>query len=156
MPPLLPVPYHPQLADGYCLAACAQMVLHHAGIVVEQAKLAHQLGVEPDVGTPASRINQLASRRIKVTYAIGEWLDVQTWLDQNVPVIAMIQAGELPHWQGESFAHAVVAIGYDPTQVWLLDPAAPSQPLTVSIDEFMLAWGEMDYRYAVMLVSKKP
>jgi ABC-type bacteriocin/lantibiotic exporter with double-glycine peptidase domain len=132
------------------------MVLHHGGMVVEQAKLAHQLGVEPDVGIPASRISRLASRRIKVTYKIGEWATVQTWLSQNVPVIAMIQAGELPHWQGEAFTHAVVVIGYDATLIWLLDPAAQPEPMVVSIDEFMLAWGEIDYRYAVVSVSAKP
>jgi predicted double-glycine peptidase len=43
-----------------------------------------------------------------------------------------------------------VVIGYDGSDVWLLDPAAQSIPVTVTIDEFMLAWGEMDYRYAVL------
>jgi ABC-type glycerol-3-phosphate transport system permease component len=56
---LRPVPYHPQIADGYCLAACVQMVL----------------------------------------------------------------------------------------------PAAPPAPIAVSIDEFMLAWGEMDYHYALISLS---
>ena len=72
MPQRLSLPYHRQKAEGYCLAACAQI------------------------------------------------------------------------------AHAVVVIGYDAEQIWLLDPAALPEPMSVSIDEFMLAWGELDYRYAVL------
>lgn len=72
MPQLLPVPYHPQKADGYCLAACAQMVLHYWGIVVDQEQLARQLGVESGVGVPAGRIKRLASRSMSVTYDLNE------------------------------------------------------------------------------------
>lgn len=150
MPQLLPVPYHPQKADGYCLAACAQMVLPYWGIVVDQEQLARQLGVESGVGVPAGRIKRLASRSMSVTYDVGEWEILQAQLAGNVPLIVLIQAGELPQWQGEYFQHAVVVIGYDASQVWLLDPAAQSDSIAVSIDEFILAWGEMDYRYAVL------
>jgi ATP-binding cassette, subfamily F, member 3 len=83
-------------------------------------------------------------------WCIGDWDTIVANLDQEIPLITMIQAGELLHWQGELFQHAVVVIGYDDANVWLLDPAVPSSPIAVSMDEFMLAWGEMDYRYAVM------
>jgi predicted double-glycine peptidase len=83
-----------------------------------------------------------------MTLANGSFLI--TWLNRSVPVIAMVQAGEFVHWSGAEFAHAVVVIGYDTEQVWLLDPAALPEPMPVSIDEFMLAWGELDYRYAVL------
>lgn len=150
MPKRLSVPHHYQKAKGYCLAACVQMVFHYWGIDADQERLARQLGVEPGIGVPASHIKRLASRAISVTYDTGEWEELEGWLATDVPVIAMVQAGEFTHWQGESFQHAVVIIGYDLAQVWLLDPAAESLPITVSIDEFMLAWGEMDYRYAVL------
>ena len=150
MPPLLPVPYHPQKANGYCLAACAQMVLHYWGITAAQEHLARVLGVEPEVGAPAGRITRLQYHRLVVTYNIGEWDIVTAYLSQSIPVIVAIQAGELPYWQGEFFQHAVVVVGYDESQLWLLDPASGSQPVAVPIDEFMLAWGEMDYRYAVL------
>ena len=78
---------------------------------------------------------------------------MQTWLDQAVPVLAMIQAGELTHWRGESFPHAIVLIGYDATRVWLLDPAAATEAVVVAIDEFILAWSEMDYHYAVLYAT---
>ena len=150
MPQILSIPYHPQINEGYCLAACAQMVLHYLGIVSDQVKLAQQLWVRPDIGVPASHIKRLATDTIAVTYDVGEWEVIQTWLAQRTPVIAMIQAGELPYWRGEFFQHAIVVIGCDETQVWLLDPATSPDAIIVSIDEFLLAWGEMDYRYAVM------
>jgi ABC-type bacteriocin/lantibiotic exporter with double-glycine peptidase domain len=150
MPKLLSVPYHPQNEDGYCLAACAQMVLHYWGVAADQNQLARQLGVEPGVGVPAGRIQQLVFSGLAIVYDIGEWETLMAWLDNNVPMMAMIQAGELSQWSGEYFQHAVVVIGYDESLLWLLDPAVQPEPLGVSIDEFMLAWGEMDYRYAVI------
>lgn len=130
------------------------MVLNFLSIQADQVELARQLGVKAGVGAPASRIVRLATDDIVIKYEVGEWATVQPVLAQNVPLIAMIQAGELPHWRGESFQHAVIIIGYDATQVWLLDPAVTSpDAIMVSIDEFMLAWGEMDYRYAV--ISKR-
>lgn len=150
MPQISSILYKPQIGEGYCLAACAQMVLHYLGIQTDQMQLAQQLSVKPGVGAPASRIQQLASDTISVIYETGKWETIEKLINQKTPVIAMIQAGELHHWQGESFQHAVVVIGFDSAQVWLLDPAVSSYPLVVSIDEFMLAWGEMDYHYAVV------
>lgn len=73
MPQQLPVPYHPQKADGYCLVACAQMVLHYWGITTDQEQLARQLGVEPGIGVPAGRITRLVSHGTLVTYESGDW-----------------------------------------------------------------------------------
>jgi ABC-type bacteriocin/lantibiotic exporter with double-glycine peptidase domain len=153
MPQPILLPYHPQQADGYCLAACAQMVLHYWGIVVDQNELGDKLGVITGVGAPASRITRLASHQITPFYGVGEWETLQTWLDQAIPVIVMLQVGELSYWQGEEFPHAVVIVSYNATHVWMLDPAALPEPIPVSMDEFMLAWGELDYRYAVLMLS---
>jgi predicted double-glycine peptidase len=131
------------------------MALHYLGIQREQAKLAQQLGVRPDIGAPASGIKRLATDAVSITYDAGEWETIQAQLAQKTPVIAMVQAGELPHWHGETFQHAVVIIACSETQVWLLDPATSSDPIIVSIDEFMLAWSEMDYQYAVVSVIGK-
>lgn len=113
----LPLPYHPQKAEGYCLAACAQMVLHYWGTIADQDKLSGRLGVIAGVGVPASRITQLASHQISVIYDVGEWGSLITWLDRGVPVTAMVQAGGLTYWQDTEFAHAVVVAGYDATHV---------------------------------------
>jgi hypothetical protein len=131
------------------------MVLHYLGIPSEQAKIAGQLNVQPGVGAPAGRIRQLATDTVSVTYDSGDWETAQALLAQKIPVIAMIQAGELAPWRGESFQHAIVVIGCDEAQVWFLDPATTSDSIVTSIDEFMLAWSEMDYRYATITLSSK-
>ena len=148
MPRRLSVPYYPQKAEGYCLAACAQMVLHYWGIERKQDDLAQRLGVEPTIGVPASRIKRLAFPNLIVVYDIGDWAMLSAYLDDGVPVIAMIQAGELACWRGKYFQHAVVVVGYDESTVWLMDPDRQPSPVIVPIDEFMF-WGEVDYRYAV-------
>ena len=102
MPQRLSLPYHRQKAEGYCLAACAQMVLHYWGFLTEQNQLAEQMDVIPDIGVPASRITRLASREITPIYDIGEWELLIAWLDRRVPVIAMVQAGEFAHWWGNA------------------------------------------------------
>jgi ABC-type bacteriocin/lantibiotic exporter with double-glycine peptidase domain len=73
MPQRLSLPYHRQKAEGYCLAACVQMVLHYWGILTQQDQLAEQMGVMPNIGVPASRIMRLASREITPLYDVGEW-----------------------------------------------------------------------------------
>ncbi|WP_374689395.1 C39 family peptidase, partial [Promineifilum sp.] len=50
MPKPLPVPFHAQSKQGYCLAACAQMVLAYYGQARDQERLAAQLKVEPYLG----------------------------------------------------------------------------------------------------------
>ena len=118
MPQILSIPYHPQIAEGYCLAACAQMVLQYLGIPSDQAIVVGQLGVQSGVGAPASRVTRLAPDTVSVVYELGGWEKVQALLAQKIPVIAMIQAGELAHWRGESFQHAIVVIDCDEAQVW--------------------------------------
>ena len=67
-----------------------------------------------------------------------------------IPVIAFVQAGELPRWRGEQFQHAVVISGLSDEAVWLLDPEGQAQPEAVPLAGFMLAWAGMDYRCAAI------
>lgn len=81
----LAVPHYRQLRDGYCLPACAQMVLAYWGIERKQQVLAQQLQTMPDVGTPASRIRLLSSNVMQVTYQAGSLIDLRDALAQKVP-----------------------------------------------------------------------
>ena len=74
---------------------------------------------------------------------------------QDNPPIVFVQAGELPHWQDCISQHAIVVVGLDEQAVQILDPAADPSPISVSIGDFLLAWSELDYIYAV-LVRPKP
>lgn len=147
----LPVPFYKQQAVGYCLPACAQMVLAYQGISHSQDELARESNLKPGLGTPTRNIQRLASPEIKVVYEEGTLEQVQTWLGMGIPVIAFVQAGELSYWQDESFQHAVVIIGLEKDMAWLLDPDTNGNPIAIPTNELMLAWSGMDYLYAVLL-----
>lgn len=147
---ILGVPYRRQKADGYCLAACAQMVLAHLGVFYAQDDLARRIGVRPLLGAPASNVLRLRSENLDVTYTDGSLQDIANWLAEEVPVIAFVQAGELTRWRGHRFQYAIVVIGLDEQIVCFFDPATEASPVEVPIDSFLLAWGEMDHVYATI------
>lgn len=82
---MLRVPYRTQLADGYCLPACVEMVLAYWGLKVSQEKIARQLKTIPGVGTPGSRLHLLASRKLNVEYRSGGLTELQVALTQGFP-----------------------------------------------------------------------
>lgn len=151
MPKRLSVPFYRQNKPGYCLAACAQMALAYWESIHDQEELARRLGVQPHLGAPIRNIHRLASSALHITVESGDLNKLQQWLSDDVPVIAFIQAGELPHWQGEFFQHAVVIVEISQDSVWMLDPDAGGEPLASPIGDFMLAWSELDYLYAVII-----
>lgn len=150
MPRRLSVPYFPQSRPGDCLVACAQMVLAYRGSAYDQAHLARQLGIESHLGAPARNIHRLASSKHHVIVDKGDADKLRQWLNNDTPIIAFVQASELPHWRGEYFQHAVVVVEIDQQFIWMLDPDAGDEPIAAGIDYFMLAWSELDYLYAVI------
>jgi ABC-type bacteriocin/lantibiotic exporter with double-glycine peptidase domain len=136
--------------SGGCLPACVQMVLAHLGIVRSQTDLARLLGTQRGVGTPAFNIARLASEELDVVYTSGSLEDAAAWLDSGVPVIAFVQAGELPDWRGERSHHALVIVGLESGVVHLLDPETDAQVITVSTGDFLLAWDERACTYAII------
>lgn len=150
MPKPLPIPYHAQISSGYCLAACAQMAMDYLGVIRSQEHLARLLKTVPFVGAPARNIRLLASQEVAVVFEEGTLDELGHWLRQSVPVIAFIQAGELPYWQGEQFQHTVIVTGIDDDLVQLLDPDVGPGQISVPVDEFLLAWDEIDNLYAVL------
>lgn len=84
----------------------------------------------------------------------GSLEDVAAWLDRGVPVIAFVQAGELPHWRGERSHHALVIVGLEAGVVHLLDPAMDADVITAPAGDFLLAWDERACTYTV--VTRRP
>ena len=146
----LPVPHKIQKEDGYCLPACIEMVLAYLDVPSSQEQLGKKLGIRPPLGVPAFKIKELNSRRLSVIYDEGTLSNIAFWLQRNVPIIAFVQAGELPHWQGRQSQHAVLVVGMSQQTIYLLDPASDSQPIPTPVGDFMLAWDEMDNRYATI------
>lgn len=144
---ILSIPHKVQLADGYCLPACAQMVLAYWGEERDQKKLARQLQTIDGAGTPGSRLTRLAERRIEVIYRSGELTDLQQAITQAIPPIALVRTADLLYWGDLDFAHAVVVVGIDQKSVLLHDPGQTQAPLTVELGNFALAWEGMGNLY---------
>jgi hypothetical protein len=132
------------------------MALAYIGISRSQETLGKVMGLQLPIGTLRSNIKKVASLQIKVTYDVGQREDIEQWLNQNVPVIVFLDAGELPHWHKYDFTqrvviqHAVVVVGLERQTIYLMDPALDTGPTPTPIDDFMLAWEEMDYYYATL------
>jgi hypothetical protein len=140
-----------QLEDGYCLPVCAQMALAYLGISRSQKEIGRVLKLRRGFGAPASQIVNLSSRRTEVLYQVGGAInDILDWLRRDVPVIAFVQAGELPHWRGVLAQHAVLVVALDEQHINIHDPAMDHGPIEIPLDDFLLAWDEMDSRYAVI------
>ena len=147
---VLSVPHFSQATDGYCLPACAQMVLNYLGVVRSQAELALQLGTRANIGTPHSHLSRLQSPTIDVLYSTGDLDDLRQHVERGQPVIVFVQAGELSNWRGRKSRHALVVVGMDAEIVSVLDPAAQPEPIAVPLGDFMLAWDEMDNTFAMI------
>lgn len=148
---ILSVPHSRQETEAGCLEACAQMVLRYLGIERSLADLARQMNAIPHVGTVSRNILNLQSSTVQVVYAEGSLELLQRWLSEDVPVIAFVQTVELPYWSGIEARHAVVVVGIDDENVYLLDPARDPEPIPVNVGDFSLAWEDwMEGRYALI------
>lgn len=127
------------------------MALAYLGVSRSQEELARKLGLWPRLSVPASNITRLRSASLAILYADGTLEDVANWLTQGAPVIAFVQAGELPHWRDQLFQHAVIIAGLDEQTVYLFDPAAETARLSTPVGDFLLAWEEMDCLYAAFI-----
>ena len=145
---LLPVPHHKQRERAACLAACAAMVLNYLGLSVAYERLLKLLRVKP-YGTSGRNLLHLGELGLQVTYSQASWEQLTQHIRNGRPCIALVRTSELPHW---SFAtdHAVVVVGFDDETVYVNDPYFDEFPQRVPIGDFMLAWLEFDYRYAVI------
>ncbi len=139
---LLPVPHFEQSDYGYCLPACARMVLAYQNRQMSEEELAEILGTQ-SFGTPISHINRLIALQYRVTYRSFSEAELKSNLLQGIPVIARVWTGFLTYWAEESF-HVVVVIGFDDEQVYLNDPAFADAPQTTPWDSFLAAWAEYD------------
>ena len=149
MPATLPVPLRRQQSEGDCLPACVQMMLDYWGLPVSRQDLLRLLGTDPDMGTPASRVLRLQSPVLSVTYTQADESNLQDWLAQRVPVIVLVDTAELPYWSRRT-AHAIVLAGVEGSTAYVNDPAFDTAPLSVRLDELLLASDAMSNLVVVM------
>lgn len=150
MSALLSIPHFQQSADGYCLSACARMVLAYLGIKRSEAQVRKALGAEA-WGTPTFAIQRLASAKLEIIYREWSIAELLSTLTAGQPVIVFVRTGFLGYYS-EDFAHALVVVGASPEQqFWVHDSGQPSGPIIVAWDGLLAAWAEFGYRGATLL-----
>ena len=115
---------------------------------LKQEDLARILGTT-ELGTMSSSITRLTTLGLTVEYEEGSAAQLHHHLSQSMPCIIFIQTGNLSYWSVDT-PHAVVAVGMTEDAVLVNDPAFDDAPISVPADEFLLAWCEFEYRYAVL------
>jgi ABC-type bacteriocin/lantibiotic exporter with double-glycine peptidase domain len=144
----LPVPAYKQSRDGRCLPACARMILAYFDDERSEDDLARLLQSR-SFGTAANHIRLISRLGYTVTFEQGTEADLQRHLARNLPCIIFLKTDTLPHWATED-SHAAVLVGVTPELVYLNDPAFDQNPQAVPLPNFLLAWSEFDYAYAVI------
>jgi hypothetical protein len=156
MVPLEPSSHVQQAALGYCLPACAQMVLAQLGIVTSQPELAQVLGTRAGVGTPFPRVERLAQWGVRVQLARRIAVDelVAALADDVAVIAALTTTPGLPGWGNIRTQHTVLIVSVDldngngNERVTYHDPALSYGPVSTVLAEFLLAWSEMDEQVA--------
>ena len=150
-----------QLEDGYCLAACVQMLMAAQGIQREQTDLARVMGVHPRIGAAFPNVLRLASRVWRITCREGAETDLLRTLSDDVLPVLAVNTSQLPYWHNTTQNAIVLAeIDNSPNQnlhermAVVYDPAF-SEPMCVSMGDVLMAWDEMDNFYALIERSAK-
>jgi len=147
------MPHLLQRQRGECLAACTAMVLNYLKLPVDYQRLVRLLNIQVPDGTAFYHIRELTKQGITVVYEQrGTLADLQNYLLLGLPCIVAVDTVELPYWQQESTNHVPVLIGIDEENVYVHDPEFDQAPISVPIDDFLLAWMEQEERYAVLML----
>ena len=144
----LPVPHYEQSRDGRCLPDCARMVIAYLGQELDEDRLVRMLKAR-SFGTPADNIRLVAQLGYTITFEQGTESDLRHHLSRGLPCIIFLKTEARSYWKTED-AHAVVLVGIIGELVYINDPALAVAPQTVPLPDFLLAWSEFDYEYAVI------
>lgn len=150
---LISLPHLAQTADGYCLPACARMILASLGMEHTEAEIASVLGTL-DYGTPSFAVTRLESLGVAVNYREWTVQELLTELDAGHPVILFVRTGFLDHWTIDVAHAAIVVSAFMNGRFWIHDPALVSGPTSVSWDGVLAAWAEFGYLGAT--ITRRP
>lgn len=139
---LLPAPLYSQSRDGFCLPACARMILAYWGDSRPEDEVAALLGTRP-YGTPITKVARLITWGYDVAVVNLSPPALMALLNDGVPAIVRVWTPMLGYWAVDA-PHVVVAVGYDEQSVWLNDPAFAEAVHAVNWDAFLTAWAEFD------------
>jgi uncharacterized protein YvpB len=119
------------------------MALAQLEITATQEELAHLLGTRPGIGTPFSRIQQLKNVDVQVVEWCGLEKVANALAQKTAVITAIMTTSGLTGWQNVRTQHAVLVSEVQAALIVYHDPALPDGPVSVSRDEFLLAWSEM-------------
>jgi len=149
MADLISLPHYQQSAEGYCLSACARMMLAYLGVEMTEVEVSRVLGAQ-GFGAPSFAVQRLAALNLKVTYREWSISQLLEALEAKIPVLVFVRTAFLDHWT-QDVAHAIVIVGaVENRQFWIHDPVWPTGPLAVSWDGLLAAWAEFSYRGAAI------
>ncbi|CAG0931791.1 hypothetical protein TFLX_02279 [Thermoflexales bacterium] len=133
----LNVPHLRQVNPSWCLPACIAMVATYWQRPLTQDAVANWLSTSW-IGTPSSRIQRLTERGFDVVYRTGSVSELEGWLAQRTPCILFVRTSDLPYWKIDT-PHAVILAGVEAESAQIIDPDFDTAPVTVSVDELLLA-----------------
>jgi len=133
------------------------MVLDYLAVPVNYTRLRQLLGTTA-AGTPFHHLDRLRERGLFIERSQGTLAQIEAHLATGLPIIVAIRTDNLPYWMNrtdisdeeKATDHAVVVVGIVSEHVYVNDPDFEQAPHLIERNEFLLAWVERDYAYAVI------
>ncbi|MEI6286781.1 MAG: C39 family peptidase [Bacillota bacterium] len=166
---LIKIPKTRQATDHTCGVASFQSLLYYYGIEIREDKLATALHAEDYARTGeivkyAQAQGLTADTRRNMTLA-----DLQQYIDKKNPVMVCMQAWPDKPMTIEAYqtdwedGHWVVIIGYDKTNIYMMDPSTLGNYAYVPRTEFEARWHDYDdditkpyVHFGIIITSSKP
>lgn len=161
---LIKVPLTRQATSYTCGVSALQSVLGYWGDEQREDVLATACKSDQNIGTAYRRIAGYARSH---GYDVGirknmRLVDLKSVLDKKQPVICLIQAWperKVNFEKDWEDGHYVVAIGYDATRIYFMDPSTLGHYTYIPTAEFEQRWHDTDgkeklYNFG-MIISKK-
>lgn len=153
-----------------CGAKALQIVMAYYGVDIREDELIKELGTDNKKGTSYKKMIAFAEKSgFQVVTKCGTPLKtVQKYVDENNPVIVLVQAWAeqymtLKDWrESNNLGHYVVVIGYNDSIIVFEDPSSIRRTW-LTRREFMARWHDTDprtqdklNRFSMVLLGKQP
>lgn len=164
---LIPVPLARQSSDYTCGVSVVQSILAYYGDEIREDNLAKALGTTSESGTDYKKsIEYAKSKGYEVVVYNNMTLEqLQECISKGQPVICAIQAwSDKPtnydkDWED---GHYVIAVGYDKTHIYFMDPSTLGNYTYIPTPEFLQRWHDIDQRgikldhFGIVMTKNKP
>ncbi|MFA6075741.1 MAG: C39 family peptidase [Negativicutes bacterium] len=167
---LIKIPKTRQATDHTCGVASLQSLLYYYGIEIREDKLEHALHAEEYAH--ASDIIKYTCEQPGLTAKSEQQMTMQKleqYIDKKVPVMVCLQAWPDNPMTIETYqkdwedGHWVVIIGYDKTNIYMMDPSTLGNYAFVPRAEFEARWHDYEddltkpfIHYGIIITSNKP